>query len=54
LPLKGVRCAITGTMDRSRPVRTDVSVFNTVAVDFELAGVTQSDAESLIERFRGR
>ena len=41
-------------MDRANPVRTDVTVFNAVTVDFELAGVTQSDAESLIERFRGR
>lgn len=54
LPLTRVRCAITGTMDRAKPVRTDVTVFNSVAVDFELAGVTQSDAESLIDRFRGR
>lgn len=54
LPLTGVRCAISGTMDRANPVRTDVTVFNAVAVDFELAGVTQSDAESLIDRFRGR
>ena len=54
LPLRGVKCAITGTMDRSKPVRSDVTVFNAVAVDFELTGVTQSEAESLIERFRGR
>ena len=45
--------AATAT-DRAKPVRTDVTFFNAVAVDFELAGVTQSDAETLIERFRGR
>ncbi len=54
LPLTGVKCAITATMDRARPVRTDVTVFNAVSLDFELAGVAQADAESLIERFRGR
>lgn len=54
MPLDGVKVVIKGMMDRSKPVRTDVSVFNTVSLDFELAGVTQAQAENLIERFRGR
>ena len=54
LPLTGITCRIAGFMDRSKPVRQDVSVFNRVELEFELAGVTQADAESLIERFRGR
>jgi uncharacterized OsmC-like protein len=45
---------IEGTMDRSRPVRQDVTVFNSVAVRFRLAGVTQSQAEELIDRFKAR
>lgn len=54
LPLRGVQVGITGHMDRANPVRKDVSVFNSVALHFQLAGVTQADGESLIERFRGR
>ena len=45
---------IEGTMDRSRPVRQDVTVFNSVALRFRLAGVTQSQAEELIDRFKAR
>ena len=54
LPLRGVKVAITGMMDRANPVRPDVSVFNAVALKFELSGVSQADGDSLIERFRGR
>ena len=54
LPLTDVKVAITGTMDRTNPVRRDVSVFNSVELRFELAGVSQADGDSLIERFRGR
>jgi hypothetical protein len=41
-------------MDRARRVRTDVTLFNSIELQFELAGVTQAEGESLIERFRGR
>ena len=54
LPLAGVKVGITGMMDRAKPVRQDVSLFNAVELEFELAGVTQAEGESLIERFRGR
>lgn len=54
LPLRDVKVAIKGTMDRANPVRKDVSVFNAVALDFQLAGITQAQGEDLIERFRGR
>lgn len=54
LPLTGVKVRMSGALDRSNPVRTDVTVFNAVRVDFELTGVTQAEGESLIERFRGR
>ena len=45
---------IEGTMDRSRPVRQDVTVFNAVTLRFRLAGVTQAQATDLIERFKAR
>lgn len=54
LPLREVKVAIKGTMDRANPVRKDVSVFNAVTLDFQLSGVTQAQGEDLIERFRGR
>jgi uncharacterized OsmC-like protein len=54
LPLTSVKVDITGMMDRARPVRTDVTLFNSIELQFELAGVTQAEGESLIERFRGR
>jgi|SRR5690606_40158018 len=49
-----IAVAIEGTMDRSRPVRQDLTVFNAVALRFELAGVTQAQAEDLIARFKAR
>ncbi|MFV0295852.1 MAG: OsmC family protein [Hyphomicrobiaceae bacterium] len=54
MALKGIKVDISGMMDRSKPVRPDVTLFNAVALDFELDGVTESQAESLVERFRGR
>lgn len=54
MPLRTVKVAITGMIDRANPVRTDVSLFNEVSLKFELAGVTQAQGENLIERFRGR
>ena len=54
LALRTVGVEITGHMDRANPVRTDVSVFNTVHLRFALAGVTPEQGRDLIERFRGR
>jgi uncharacterized OsmC-like protein len=45
---------IEGVMDRSRPVRQDLTVFNAVTLQFGLSGVTQSQAEDLIARFKSR
>jgi uncharacterized OsmC-like protein len=54
LPLRSVNVQIEGAMDRSKPVRSDVTVFNSVHLRFRLAGVSQAQAENLIERFKGR
>lgn len=54
LPLESVKVRMSGRLDRANPVRTDVTVFNSVRIDFELAGVTAADGQSLIDRFRGR
>ena len=49
-----IAVSIEGSMDRSRPVRKDLTVFNSVRLSFELTGVTQAQAADLIERFKGR
>jgi uncharacterized OsmC-like protein len=54
LPLGRVRTEITGEIDRERPVRDDLTVFNRVRMSFELEGVTREQGELLIERFKGR
>jgi uncharacterized OsmC-like protein len=54
LPLRSVRVDAAGEMDLDNPVRPDLRVFNCVRVEFELGGVTQQQAEHLVERFKGR
>jgi uncharacterized OsmC-like protein len=54
LPLQTVRTAITGELDPDRPVRPDVTVFNTVLLQFELEGVTAEQGDLLVKRFKGR
>jgi uncharacterized OsmC-like protein len=54
VPLAGVKVEISGALDRSNPVRRDLSVFNSVRLGFHLSGVTQSQGTDLVERFRGR
>jgi len=49
-----VAVEIEGMLDRSNPVRRDVTVFNSVHLRFQLAGVTQAQGNDLIERFKGR
>ena len=43
-----VSVEIEGVLDRSNPVRRDVTVFNSVHLRFQLAGVTQAE---LVEAF---
>ena len=54
IPLQGVDVRIQGMMDRSQPVRPDVSLFNSVQLDFQLTGVTDNEAKQLVETFKGR
>ena len=54
IPLKGIDVTIQGLMDRSRPVRPDVSLFNSVSLRFQMKGVTDDDAKQLVEKFKGR
>ena len=54
IPLRGVNVEISGTLDRSNPVRRDVTVFNSVHLQFRLKGVTEAQGGALIDRFKGR
>ena len=54
IPLKAINVSIRGTMDRSRPVRPDVSLFNSVRLHFKLSGINDQQASHLITSFKGR
>jgi uncharacterized OsmC-like protein len=54
IPLQGISIKIHGFMDRSKPVRPDVSVFNSVDLQFQLSGVTDASAKELVEKFKAR
>ena len=50
----GVEVEIEGVVDRSNPVRPDVTVFNSVRLRFALSGVDADQARTLVEAFKGR
>lgn len=54
MPLQHISVTISGTLDRSNPIRPDLSVFNTIRLVFQLSGVSQLQGEQLVETFRGR
>src|SRR5438034_104836 len=54
IPLKSVRATIEATQDPSRRIREDVNLFNTVKLTLELGGVTQSQGQDLVNRFKQR
>jgi uncharacterized OsmC-like protein len=45
-----VEVSIHGVVDREHPVRDDLTVFNSVRMRFEIAGVGDEQAASLVER----
>jgi uncharacterized OsmC-like protein len=53
-PLEEVHVEITGTIDRSHPVRPDLSLFNSVRLRFDLKGVSEEQGKQLIEGFKRR
>jgi uncharacterized OsmC-like protein len=52
--LTKVGVTVEGMIDRSRPVRDDVSLFSSVRLRFELGGVGDEEAASLIRAFTRR
>jgi uncharacterized OsmC-like protein len=54
IPVQEIAVKIHGFMDRSRPVRPDVSLFNSVSLQFQLSGITDANAKELVDRFKAR
>ncbi|NUO63330.1 MAG: OsmC family protein [Gemmatimonadaceae bacterium] len=54
VPLGGVEVTVTGSVDRSRQPRTDVTLFNSVHVDITLSGTDGAKAAALVEGFKRR
>lgn len=49
-----VALTIQGTVDRSRQARADVTLFNTVRLDFVITGADGATAAQLVEGFKRR
>ncbi len=54
MPLESASVEIAGELDPANPVRADVNVFNSVALSFTLAGVSEAQADELLEAFKRR
>jgi|SRR5215469_3131092 len=54
IPLRDIAVDIRGTVDRSRPVRPDVTLFNSVQLRFLMKGITEQQGRKLVEAFKGR
>lgn len=54
IALRSIAVEIAGMMDRSKPVRPDVTLLNSVELRFALGGVSASEGADLIQRFKGR
>lgn len=52
--IDNVRLAVQGVVDRSRQKRADVTVFNSVRLDFVVEGTDAATAAQLVEGFRRR
>lgn len=54
IPLTAAHAEVSGRIDRAHEVRSDVTVFRSVHLRFELHGVGDEDAALLVEAFKGR
>jgi len=52
VPLRRVETTIAATLDRSKPVRTDVTVLNSFAMEVRLDGPTAEQGEKLVAEFK--
>ena len=49
-----VSITVTGAVDRGKQSRTDVTVFNSLRLDFQIAGTDGATAAHLVESFKRR
>ncbi|MBV9171460.1 MAG: hypothetical protein JOZ81_15395 [Chloroflexi bacterium] len=54
MPLKRVDVQIRAFQDRNAPARQDYSTFNSVRVSFQLGGVSEAQAQDLVDKFKRR
>ena len=54
VPVTAVGVKIHGMLDRAKQARSDVTLFNSVQLDFELAGCDAGQAAALVEGFKRR
>ena len=54
LPLGSATGTISALLDRSNQARSDLTLFNSVRLDFTLAGVSQDEANELVCAFQAR
>jgi uncharacterized OsmC-like protein len=54
IPLREIAVDIHGMMDRSRPPRKDVSLFNSVSLRFRMKGINEQQGRQLVDLFKGR
>ena len=54
IPLRGVAVDIHGAIDRSRPPRKDISLFNSVSLRFRMKGISEQQGRRLVDLFKGR
>jgi len=54
IPVGQVRLAVQGTVDRGRQQRTDVTVFNSLRLEFVVRGTDAAAAAQLVDGFKRR
>ncbi len=54
VPLQAIAVDVKGWMDRSRPVRPDISLLNSVRLNFRMKGVSEQQGRLLVEAFKGK
>src|ERR1700730_15216068 len=54
VPLTSVRVAISGAMDRSKPVRPDLNLVDSVRLECDLGGVTSEQGTDRVTAFKRR
>ena len=54
VPLTGVEAEVAGTIDREHAIRSDVTIFSSVALHLTLRGVDEAQAAALVRTFQDR